>query len=158
MADAVRQGDLTRSSLFRDLDEAALAPIVAVAVRRRFVDGETIFEQGDPATTVFVVLGGRIALRSTVDGRSVIVQTIEADELIGWSALREGATRLTTGRAVGDVEVVEFPVSAMLDLLSAGGAHARTLIQRLLGIASAHLDATRAQLQRFGGEGVITGG
>ncbi len=145
-------------ALFSGLPAGELAPLAATATRRTLADGEVLFEQGRPARSMFAVLSGRLALRSARDGGSVIVQTIGPGETLGWSTLREEATSLTTGRAVGEVEVIEISSELVLDLLTGGSPGARLLIRRLFGVAAAHLDAAQAQLHRRGSEDVITGG
>ncbi|HEY6058872.1 MAG TPA: cyclic nucleotide-binding domain-containing protein [Candidatus Limnocylindrales bacterium] len=154
----VRPADLATFTLFHDLPTVDLARLSRVASRRRLADGETLFDQGGAAASMFALATGRLALRATIRGRSVIVQTIGDGEVLGWSALREDARWLTTGRAIGDVELIEVPADAMLDLLASGSVHARLLIRRLFGIAADHLDTMQAQLKALGTEGVITGG
>jgi CRP-like cAMP-binding protein len=150
--------DLGRLPLFEGVPEAELLILAASASRVFYSDGETIFEQGDVAATVISILRGQIVLRSAHGERSTIVQTIGPGELLGWSALRDDATTLTSARAIGQVEVLAFPAERLLDLLAAGGATGRLLIRRLFGIATVHLQETRMQLHRAGREGVITGG
>lgn len=155
---AVSTEDLARFELFRGLPIDEIAPIADVAIRKRLADGEVLFEQGQPAHSMFAIASGSIVLRATREGRSIIVQAIGPGEILGWSTLRNGATSLTTGRASGDVEVIEFPSERVLDLACSGSPAARVLVRRLFGLAAAHLDATEAQLHRPGAEGVITGG
>ncbi len=150
--------DLARLELFRGLRPDQLAPLAAGARRRRLADGEVLFEQGRPARSMYAILSGHLALRAARGERSIIVQTLGPGEILGWSTLREEATSLTTGRAVGQVELVEFPSEQVLDLLASGSAEARVVIRRLFGIAAAHLDAAQSQLHRLGAEGVISGG
>ena len=150
--------DLGHLPLFEGVPDAELLILAASASRVAYADGETIFEQGDPATTVMSILRGQIVLRSADGDRSTIVQTIGPGELLGWSALRDDATTLTSARAIGQVEVLAFPAERLLDVLATGGASGRLLIRRLIGIATTHLQATRMQLHRAGREGVITGG
>jgi CRP-like cAMP-binding protein len=150
--------DLGRLPLFEGVPDAELLILAASASRVFYADGETIFEQGDAAATVLSILRGQIVLRSAHGERSTIVQTIGPGELLGWSALRDDATTLTSARAIGQVEVLAFPAERLLDVLAAGGATGRLLIRRLFGIATVHLQETRMQLHRAGREGVITGG
>ncbi|HEY3071181.1 MAG TPA: cyclic nucleotide-binding domain-containing protein [Candidatus Limnocylindrales bacterium] len=150
--------DLGQLPLFDGVPDAELLILAASASRVVYADGETIFEEGDPATTVMSILRGQIVLRSAYGDRSTIVQTIGPGELLGWSALRDEATTLTSARAIGQVEVLAFPAERLLDLLAAGGVTGRLLIRRLIGIATTHLQETRRQLLRAGREGVITAG
>ena len=86
------------------------------------------------------------------------VQSVEAEDLLGWSALREGAHWLTTARALGPVEVIAIPLATVLDVIEAGGPDARRLAQRLFAVGAAHLDAIRQQLQQPAHDTVISGG
>lgn len=150
--------DLAQFELFTGIDPALLEPLAAAATRRHFTDGQPVFEQGGPADTILLIERGHVALRASAGGSSTIVMSAGRGDLLGWSALRPGARRLTTGRAVDDVTAIVLPVEPILDLLSAGGETSRLLIRRLVEIAAAHLGATQAQLLQSGREGVITGG
>lgn len=156
--DTVTAPDIARFVLFDGLPDTALAALAAAATREQLPDGGQLFEQGTEALSLFALEAGRLALRSTVGGRTVIVQTIREGEVLGWSSLREGARWLTTARAIGEVRVVRLPVESVLDLLTSGSSWSRRLVRRMFGVAADHLDATRAQLQGLGNEGVITGG
>ncbi len=156
--DGVTGDDLAQLELFRGLAPDELAPLAASARRRRLADGEVLFEQGRPARSMYAILSGHLVLRAARGEHSIIVQTLGPGEILGWSTLREEATSLTTGRAVGEIEVIEFPSGQVLDLVASGSAGARVLIRRLFGIAAAHLDAAQSQLHRLGAEGVISGG
>jgi CRP-like cAMP-binding protein len=150
--------DLARFELLAALPDADLERLAAAARTRRLADGDPLFTVGQPAGSMFGIARGRIVLRASTEGRSTIVMNAAAGELLGWSALREGATWLTTGRSVGDSEVVELPAGAVLDLLASGSSASRELIRRLFGLAAEHLAETQAQLLRPGHEGPITGG
>lgn len=154
----VTASDIAKFALFDGLPDTALAALAGAATREELTDGGHLFEQGTEAQSVFAIEAGRLALRSTIGGRTVVVQTIREGEVLGWSSLREDARWLTTARAIGEVRLLRLPVDSVLDLLTSGSSWSRRLIQRLFGVAADHLDATRAQLQGLGSEGVITGG
>lgn len=154
----VTASDIARFALFDGLPDTALAALAGAAIREELTDGGQLFEQGTQARSVFALEAGRLALRSTIGGRTVVVQTIREGEVLGWSSLREDARWLTTARAIGEVRILRLPVDSVLDLLTSGSSWSRRLIQRMFGVAADHLDATRAQLQGLGSEGVITGG
>ncbi len=156
--ESVSPEDVARFALFDGLPEAALDALAGSASRTRLADGEALFDQGAEARSMFALESGRLALRSRVSGKTVVVQTIREGEVLGWSSLREDAHWLTTARAVGEVSVLRLPTDGILDLLTSGSSWSRSLVRRLFGVAADHLDATRAQLQRLGTEGVITAG
>jgi CRP-like cAMP-binding protein len=92
------------------------------------------------------------------DGRWVLVSTLHAGDLLGWSALREDPTALSAARAIGPAVMISMPASGLLDLLVGGSPQAQLLLRRLFGIATQHLDESRAQLLQLGREGVISAG
>ena len=62
-------------------------------------DGETIFEQGDPAEFLFVVVEGEVAIRfKPDDGPVLVVSRIKPGEVFGWSAAF-GSGAYTSGAA-----------------------------------------------------------
>jgi CRP-like cAMP-binding protein len=144
--------------VFAGLGERTLSVLAGRAERRVLADNSTLFEQGREARELYAIVKGRLSLRVADGERSTMVQSVEADDLLGWSALRENPHWLTTARAVGPVEVIAVPLAAVLDAIEAGGPDARRLAQRLFGVGAAHLDAVRAQLQPAGREPIITGG
>ncbi|HEY7736982.1 MAG TPA: cyclic nucleotide-binding domain-containing protein [Candidatus Limnocylindrales bacterium] len=154
----VTGAELEGIELLRDLPMAELDALAAVATRRALADGAVLFEQGDPAQTLYVVLRGGLVLRAGGNGPSVIVETVEPGEVVGWGAMRTAATTLSTARAVGSTTVVAIPVEPLIELASGGSSRSRELLQRLIGLAAAQLEASRQQLLRAGREGVITAG
>jgi CRP-like cAMP-binding protein len=154
----VTAAELARVSLFEGLPEDELAGLAAVSTRRTLSDGDVLFEQGQPAGTLYVVLAGGLVLRAGGDGSSVIVDTLRPGDLVGWSAMREGATTLSTGRAVGSAEVVAIPVDPIVDLAAGGSRESKRLVRRIVAVAAAHLEASWSQLLQARREGVISAG
>ena len=59
-----------------------------------------LFEPGDDADALFVVLSGRVSLTMQVPGREpTIVASLSRGDIFGWEALRSEAVRTTTARA-----------------------------------------------------------
>ena len=150
--------ELAALPLFAGIDAAELEELAATSVRSRMSDGETLTEAGQPISEVHWLEAGRLALRVHHDHRWVLVSTLRAGDLLGWSALREEPTALSTARALGPAVIVSMPSSGLLALLAGGSAKSQLLLRRLFGIATQHLDESRAQLLQLGREGVISAG
>jgi CRP-like cAMP-binding protein len=150
--------DLIRFDILADLPPDDLDALAAPARLRHLRDGDALFVASEPARSMFAVSRGRIVLRADVGDRPTIVMSAGAGELLGWSALRDDATWLTTGRAAGEADVLELPADSVLALLASGSPAARVLTRRLFGLAAEHLAETQRQLLRRGHEGPITGG
>jgi CRP/FNR family transcriptional regulator, cyclic AMP receptor protein len=150
--------DLTGVSLFSGLPIDELETLARDSNRRRLTDGEVLFEQGQPAQTLHVVVRGGLVLRAEDHGRAVIVDTLRPGDVVGWAAMREAATTLSTGRAVGTTEVIAIPTDDIVALAAGGSRQAKLLVRRIVGLAAQHLEASWKQLLQMGREGVITAG
>ena len=150
--------ELARLPLFEGLQPADLEALSATSVRRILADGETLVEMGEPISEVHWLEKGRLALRVRHDQRWVLVSTLHAGDLLGWSALREEPTALSTARAIGPATLISMPAAGLLELLAGGSAESVLLLKRLFGFATQHLDESRAQLLQLGREGVISAG
>jgi len=158
MTDGSTRATLGALQFFGGFGATTLDRLAAAATPRTLADGDSLFEQGGAARDLYLVTKGRLALRVADGDRWTTVQGVEAEDVLGWSALRENARWLTTARALGPAEVVAIPLPAILDVIEAGGPDARRLAQRLFGVGAAHLDAVRQQLQQPVHEAIITGG
>jgi CRP-like cAMP-binding protein len=146
-AESVSAAELTRLPLFEGLSPADLEGLAGLSVRRVLADGETLVEMGAPISEIHWLEKGQLALRVRHEHRWILVSTLHAGDLLGWSALREEPKALSTARAIGPAV-----------LLSGGSAQSALLLKRLFGIATHHLDESRAQLLQLGREGVISAG
>jgi CRP-like cAMP-binding protein len=154
----IKAADLAALPLFAGLGETDLAPLAPGSVRRKLADGETLVEMGDPISEIHWLERGQLALRVCHEGRWVLVSTLKPGDLLGWSALREEPTALSTARAIGPAMMLSMPAAGLLDLLAGGSPKSQVLLRRLFGIASQHLDESRVQLLQLGREGVISAG
>ncbi len=154
----VGAAELARLSLFDGLQPADLETLSATSVRRILADGETLVEMGAPISEVHWVEKGQLALRVRHEQRWILVSTLHPGDLLGWSALRDDPTALSTARAIGPATLVSMPAARLLELLAGGSAKSELLLKRLFGIATQHLDESRTQLLQLGREGVISAG
>jgi CRP-like cAMP-binding protein len=154
----VSPADLARLALFEGLALDDIQDLAAASVRRALADGETLVEAGSPISEIHWLERGQLALRVRYETRWVLVSTLHPGDLLGWSALREDPTALSTARAIGPAVLISMPASGLLALLAGGSARSELLLRRLFGIATQHLDESRAQLLQLGREGVISAG
>jgi CRP-like cAMP-binding protein len=154
----VSPAELAGLPLFEGVALADLATLAADSIRRSLVDGETLVEAGEPISEIHWLEKGQLALRVRYDQRWVLVSTLHTGDLLGWSALRQDPTALSTARAIGPAVLISMPASGLLALLAGGSAQSELLLKRLFGIATQHLDESRGQLLQLGREGVISAG
>lgn len=104
--------------LFRGIPVAERQTIAPLCELRRFRKGEVIFEEGRPATDVWVVKRGWIYLmKQTPHGGQVTIFTMTPDEaLCGISAFDHGAYA-ATATAATDTQLIRIPAGAFAELL-----------------------------------------
>ena len=75
---------LSGSELFSSLDEEALARVALKASTVRLERNDVLFNEGDEAGELFVVLSGRIAVgKRSPDGRESLVALMEPGDVFG---------------------------------------------------------------------------
>lgn len=63
---------------------------------QQYQPGEVIFSEGDAAKSVFVIFNGQVEIRKKYEGQSIIVTTLNKNEMFGEMALIDGAPRSAT--------------------------------------------------------------
>jgi CRP-like cAMP-binding protein len=100
---------IARAPLFAGLPADDLALIAGCAQNAGFGEDELLFRDGDPADTFYLVRRGRVALELHAPERGgLVIETIEPDDVVGWSWLFEPYRWHFDARAVTDVRAVAF--------------------------------------------------
>jgi CRP/FNR family cyclic AMP-dependent transcriptional regulator len=99
---------LSEAPFLGGLGVRELSLLAGCAGNVRFAAGEHLFREGDAADTFFIVRHGSVAVEIFVPTRgTMVIETIEAGEVLGWSWLfapyrwHFDARALTTVRATG---------------------------------------------------------
>jgi CRP-like cAMP-binding protein len=101
---------LSGSELFSSLDEEALARVALKATTVQLERNETLFNEGDDADDLFVVLSGRLAIgKRSPDGRESLVALMEPGDLFGEMPLFDDEPRSGSARALERSEVIRVP-------------------------------------------------
>ena len=73
---------LASTSVFSDLNENEIKKVIEVGIIRKFRVGEWLTHQGDVwPNLIFVITGEIIALKESLEGRSLILETIGEGEV-----------------------------------------------------------------------------
>lgn len=111
---------LGTAPVFKACGPQGTARLLAVAQTRRHADGQVIFAEGSPGTSLFVVLRGEVAIGRGQGAEAVEVCTVRKGEFFGEAeVLGPSTNRGTTAIARGQVDVAEFPQSEVAALLKA---------------------------------------
>jgi CRP/FNR family transcriptional regulator, cyclic AMP receptor protein len=111
---------LLATDLFTALPVAVSTALADSARPRRLGRGDLLFQEGDPADSLFVVSEGEIAIASRAyDGRESIVAVLASGTLLGELPLFDGEPRSADARAVSPSEVLEVEYGVMRAALEA---------------------------------------
>jgi CRP-like cAMP-binding protein len=109
---------------------ADLDALLAPAHARRFDKGASVFEQGAPAESFFLLLDGHVqASKLTPDGRQIIVRYIDPGELFGIAAQIRETTYPATAKAVVESLALAWPSNIWPELASKFPALSSGLLQ-----------------------------
>jgi CRP-like cAMP-binding protein len=116
--EAVRQY-VQQVLLFRGLAPRELDQVAQAARRRQMTRGASFFEQDDPATTLFILVQGRIKLlQFTPEGHQVVMHLVGPGEVFGMIAATLGEARYpATAQAVEDCTALLWERQTMVDLM-----------------------------------------
>lgn len=95
--------------LFSEFDREELTRILEITRLHRFPAGRSIFRQGDPGDSLFVVVQGRITLTvDGVDGEPVVIESIRDGGCFGEVSALSRVPRNVTATATLPTEVLEL--------------------------------------------------
>jgi CRP-like cAMP-binding protein len=110
---------LARTDFFGDAPAEDLARIGGLGRKRILSRGDHLFEAGEEAESMYVVLSGRIAIAiaNEIDKRESMVALMEAGDLFGEMGLLDEGPRSAMARAIEPSEVLEIPYDPVQELL-----------------------------------------
>ncbi|HWP16664.1 MAG TPA: Crp/Fnr family transcriptional regulator [Xanthobacteraceae bacterium] len=123
---------LRNHSLFGQLDVDALTRLASYSHSKSVSAGTTIFERGDPGTSLFAVLRGTVKISNqSSDGKDAVLNMIPAGGIFGEIALLDGQPRTADAFAVSDCELMQIDRRDFVPLISQRPEIALKLIEIL---------------------------
>jgi len=114
------------------------------ATRRKA--GAILFHEGEPASSVYGLVGGRVRIEvNTPTGGRLVLAVKEAGDLVGELGALDGRPRSATAVAMEAVELVQLGVDGFLAALEAQPQHAVALLQRVSRDLRDSVDRTTAR-------------
>lgn len=110
---------LKKPLLFSGLNDADLAELAAITVRRTFRKGETLFSEGEEATGFYLLVSGSIKLcRMSPDGREKVLHFVNPRETFAEAAFFGDGKYPAEARAMEAGEVLYLPRQGFMELMS----------------------------------------
>ena len=118
--------------LFRHLPASVREDVLRRAQRRKFDDGTFLFQQGELARVVYILISGRVKLlQVTLEGHEVLLRVMGPGEMVGGIAALIGGDYPASAQAVGPCEVLVWHRDEMLQLMEQHGRLALNALQFL---------------------------
>jgi CRP-like cAMP-binding protein len=100
-------GEISKIPLFAGLTETDLRRLLQAAHRKRHMEGEFFFLQGDPAERMFVLIQGRVKLsQSGPDGLQVLIRVNTPVSLFALVAMTSAESYPVTAQAAEDSQAI----------------------------------------------------
>ena len=131
----------------KDLEPEYVALLAGCAANVRFREGSFLFREGDAAGQCFLIREGKMALEIAAPGRgSIIVQTLGASDVTGFSWLLEPHLWEFDGRAVEPVRAFALDGVCLRGKCADDQRLGFELTQLFARLAIRRLQATRLRL------------
>jgi CRP/FNR family transcriptional regulator, cyclic AMP receptor protein len=135
--------------LFREFEEDQLVELARLFSVRQYRKHQTIFCEGDPGETFYIVVSGSVAVvRVNGEGRETILSLLKANDFFGEMSIFDSAVRSASVRTVTTAEVAQIDREAFMALLERSPRIGRLLVIALaerLRAANALIAATTSQ-------------
>ena len=136
-----------RAPMFEGLPAAQRELIAGCARNERVPEGTYLLREGDPADRFFLIREGVVALEVHAPGaRSIVIETLQAGEVVGWSWLFAPYRWQLDGRAATPCALVAFDGACLRGKCDADHELGYQLMRRFAGNLVQRLQATRLQL------------
>jgi CRP-like cAMP-binding protein len=147
--------DLAEHPFFAGLDPAALALIARCAHDVRFEPGDVVFRTGEPADAFYVLQAGDLALEVHDPARGgLVLDTVHAGEVAGWSWLVPPHRWMFDARAVSPISAIAFDAVCLRGRCEADPALGYALLQRVAHVMYERMQDARVRLlDLYGGRG-----
>jgi CRP-like cAMP-binding protein len=132
---------------FSGMKDEHVATVAGCAKNCSFDPGATIFHQGEDADFVYVIRSGKVAVDvDVVTEGPVTIQTLESDEVLGWSWLIPPYVWNFSARAVEPVHALALDGRCLRGKCDADSDLGYDLLKRFAEVIVMRLRATRLQL------------
>ena len=102
-----KRATISKNLLFGALEEVELDEFLGLAVTQRFARDRIIFSKGDPGAGLYVVVEGRVGIKTiSKHGKEIFLNIMEKGEVFGEIALLDGKERTAGAVAMEATELL----------------------------------------------------
>ncbi len=116
---AARPQVLDKTDLFGDLPPEMLGQLRDRTALARLRRGDVVFEKGEPATSLYVVFSGRVAIIArAADGRESVISVLGPGALFGEMSLFDDGVRSANARALTTLHLIQVQFDDVREVLA----------------------------------------
>jgi CRP/FNR family transcriptional regulator, cyclic AMP receptor protein len=139
--------EVARHPFLAGLTDDQVTVLQAAACSVHLPAGTRIFDEGGVADRFWLLTDGFVHLDTVVPGRGgVIIESLAAGTVLGWSWLFPPHTWHFGAQAVEDTTAIAFDAAAVRAAMDADPALGHALSRRFIGVVVDRLQATRIRL------------
>mgnify|MGYP001558958650 FL=1 len=126
---------LRQAPLFAGVSESALAEIARATRVEKFDEGDRVYEFGDDAEAIYLVVAGRVRFSIGVGNRAGTDSVMGPGQVFGWAALiDENPRRVATADCLEPCTIYVLPAQALLGIFDRDRASGYLVMRRLAGL------------------------
>lgn len=136
---------LRQSAFFEEFRPRHMEKLLALGSEVLFAKDEVIFREDEESRLFYVILSGRVALEANIGGRIRRIQTLFANDELGWSAMLS-RRRHFQARALEPVRAMAFEGEALREACRDDPYFGCAFLERMFTVVAERLQSTRIQL------------
>ncbi|MCH5377050.1 MAG: cyclic nucleotide-binding domain-containing protein [Planctomycetes bacterium] len=138
---------LRRFPYFADVSEDALKEVAMISDEISATAGGTLFSEGDPADSLFLITEGEIDLQYTLgNGEQRTVDTLVPGDLAVWSVFVEPYKCTATGKLRTDAKLISINGRKLQELCEANKDLGYRMLISVAQLLATRLEGARVQL------------
>lgn len=129
------------------MDPLHLARLSDLAEYAHFESGKLIFQEGQPAGRLYLIIHGSVALEVfNLDQEGLVVLTVEDGDVLGWSWFVPPYKWRFDAKATKATDVISFDAAKILQLCEEDTLFGYRFMRRMASILDQRLNATKEHL------------
>jgi CRP-like cAMP-binding protein len=137
---------LKEHPFFAGMDPSDLATIAGCGSNVRFEAGEFICREGEDANYCYAIRAGRVALELNSERGDIVIQTLDQDDMLGWSWMIPPFRWAFDARAIDVVRAVRFDCACLRAKCDDDPRMGYDFMKRFTKIIVDRLEAMRLQV------------
>ncbi len=138
---------LKEHPFFQGMEPTVCTIIAGCAANERFNAGDYIFREGEPADKFYLLRHGNVALEIHAPGREpIIVETLQAGDILGWSWLVPPFKWRADARAIQLVRAISLDAKCLREKYESNHDLGYELFKRFVPVMARRMEAGRLQI------------